>query len=965
MSLSPSYKKIDTIPMLLENFWRTFPNVIALDPNTMDPSIGNKIINDGIMVPSIQNSTEFCNLIDNHIINVKPFSKGGFGEVGALTINEDEDGQPLEAIIVSIKRYGGFEPFYVPVIMKLYFTHEQPKWHISTIYSSITKTKNVIFLSDPLSEMVFGSMLGHLYDMGVCPFFTKYFGAYFCTISNKTSIVTERANFELRQLISRNGPTSIAMKRPGTLINLLFQYVYTLYIMKVYYGMVHFDTQYRNIMVTYIHDRILKMGPQPTPYIYHGENISTKELILFKTHVMGDGLPVYIAIHNTGLLLKLIDYGVCVAHLDRSFFPPYKKNITIASIHSDLTRINASKAYENTVMNNHNGTIIDENEISILSRAYANTVDLQYTLNNVWEHLSKGLDRAVGQQQPDPNAAMQNGKALEYLLWFTRRFFGKSIKQHLDDHPHQKIQKDNNGRLLWVSYIHDVGLSNPEFKTPLRLIEGLINVCNMDKVVNVSFKKSYNGPVKLLYFENSVKDYLNSNGPINDDHCMVLNTSASDYQRNMNQFGRWLKATNKYEERCQGRDMVSVECLKIKSDSRKSSYKYLNNKHIFLPTPNKVGGKLKLNKNNLIKSNKLFDYYQVQLNPKAKHLPRNVDGAMVYQTYQSWIDFKDIPDSKAGSYIETIFLHVFKLKSIRSIQMLQGRDLWSGSLQTMTEPNGLAINGGYFIVSGNINRLYPKLNAGDIFSPIGYAYNRMADINGTKLSIPGVYNKDVGVIYGSSNGSLHLERWKDFLSKHRTIKDTIRYEDANGQIVDEEVDAISMDDGMLMGKYPNVIDPTFSYDFAFATGPILIAGNKVTFDLNKMNTEVMDVNGRLVHAVPGARNAYKYRAADGEGKQYYGMRHSNRFMVHNVVGIDNNGAFYIFLCEGRGFDAPGLDRVQLAHLIQTFGIHSAISLDGGFSANAIYKDCDMDYCKPIIVLNDPEKRKLGLSLYFS
>lgn len=964
MSTSPSYKKIDTIPRLLENFWRTFPNVVALDPKTLDPAIGNKIINDGIMVPAIQNSTEFCNLIDNHIINIKPFSKGGFGEVGALTINEDENDQPLEAIVISIKRYGGFEPFYVPVIMKLYFTHDQPKWYISTIYSSITKTKNAIFLSDPLSEMVFGSMVGHLYDMGVCPFFTKYFGAYFCTISNKTSIVTERANFELRQLISRDGPTSIT-NRPEILTNLLFQYVYTLYIMKVYYGMVHFDTQYRNIMVTYIHNRSIKMGPQPTPYIYQGEDISTKELILFKTHVMDDDLPVYIAIHNTGLLLKLIDYGVCVAHLDRSFFSPYRNNITITSIHSDLTRINASKAYENTILNNHNGTITDEDEISILSRAYTNTIDLQYTLNNVWEHLFNGLDRAVGQKQPDPNAAKQNSKALECLLWFTERFFGKNIKQHLDDHPRQKIQKDGKGRLLWVSYIHDVGLSDPEFKTPLRLIEGLVNVCNMDKVVDVSFKKSYNGPVKLLFFENSVKDFLNSNVPINDDHCMVLNTSASDYQRAMNQFDQWLRATNAYERHCEGHDMVPVECLQIKSDTRKTSYRFLNNKHIYLPTPNKVNGKLDIGRDNLIKSNELFDYYQVQLNPKAKRFPRNVDGAMVYQTYQSWLDLKAVPNSRAGNHIETIFLHVFKLKSIRSIQMLNGIDLWSGSLQTLTEPNGLAINGGYFIVSGNINKLYPKLKAKDIFSPIGYAYNKSSTVNGTILSIPNVYNDDVGVIYGSSNGSLHLERWDDFIARHRTIKDTVRYEDANGQIVDEAVDAISMDDGVLVGKRPNVVDPSFTYDFAFATGPILISGNKVTFDLNKMNAEVMDINGRLVHAVPDAHNAYKYRAADGEGNQYYGMRHSNRFMVHNVVGVDNNGSFHIFLCEGRGFDAPGLDRVQLAYLIQSFGIHSAISLDGGFSANAIYKDCDMDQCKPIIVLNDPEKRKLGLSLYFS
>ncbi len=50
--------------------------------------------------------------------------------------------------------------------------------------------------------MIFGSMLGHLYDLGVCPFFTKYFGAYLCK-NEKTSIITEMATIELRKLISR------------------------------------------------------------------------------------------------------------------------------------------------------------------------------------------------------------------------------------------------------------------------------------------------------------------------------------------------------------------------------------------------------------------------------------------------------------------------------------------------------------------------------------------------------------------------------------------------------------------------------------------------------------------------------------------------------------------------------------------------------------------------------------------
>ncbi len=105
--------------------------------------------------------------------------------------------------------------------------------------------------------MIFGSMLGHLYDLGVCPFLQSILERT-CAKMKKTSIITEMATIELRKLISRNRNYGIAQKYPLSVINLLFQYVYGLFIMKSYYGMVHFDTQHRNLMATYIIIEILK-----------------------------------------------------------------------------------------------------------------------------------------------------------------------------------------------------------------------------------------------------------------------------------------------------------------------------------------------------------------------------------------------------------------------------------------------------------------------------------------------------------------------------------------------------------------------------------------------------------------------------------------------------------------------------------------------------------------------------------
>ncbi len=68
---------------------------------------------------------------------------------------------------------------------------------------------------------------------------------------------------------------------------------------------------------------------------------------------------------------------------------PYKTDIIISSIQKDLERINALNALNKTRE----------------SISYSNTVDLQYTLTNIWEHMIKGLDSYTGQMAPDVNSA--------------------------------------------------------------------------------------------------------------------------------------------------------------------------------------------------------------------------------------------------------------------------------------------------------------------------------------------------------------------------------------------------------------------------------------------------------------------------------------------------------------------------------------------------------------------------------
>ncbi|CCV02532.1 serine/threonine protein kinase [Armadillidium vulgare iridescent virus] len=1019
----PAYKRIDTIPKLLEYMWSLFPNIVAIQKGEQAPLSITEALDKKLYQPVIENSVEFCDLLSKNILKIQPFAQGGFGQVGLLTIDEDVAQQPLKAIVISFKRAGGFEPFYVPVIIKLYLTNEEPRWSIG----SGPKDQGFFYISDPLSEMIFGSMLGHLYDLGLCPFFTKYFGAYICK-GEKTSIVTEKASLELRRLISRNRGVGIAQKHPDAVINLLFQYVYGLFIMKTYYGMVHFDTQHRNIMATYIHNRQIKIAEHVQSYIYQGEDISKKDLFLFQTHVTtenlgigclddrGRGLPVFICIKNYGLLLKIIDYGVCVSHLKRSKINAYKNDITISSIPEDLKRIGAAEAFLNTIAENG-------------GEAYSNTVDLVYTLINMWEHMIKGLDTHTGQQLPDPVAPRDYRDALLLLDSFSEKFFGEEyrLSSYLERHPERKVQTDPKRGLVWVSRAHDTGIRKPAFSDPKRLLEGLLNVCGKDKHIRTKllFKgQNQKDEACVFYLEPEIRDYIKKYG-LQDKNTMLLMNEPSERDNNMNLFSNYVSSSNLVRDmKCnnlgKGETEKIVKCKQLKTNIMKFSLDSLASKKLYNPSEGDLRNSLisafpgreksdgssrssssstsgssagsgstasidHLPNSNLVKRTPIFDYYQIQINPAALKLNRDSNGAQVYQQYQSWFDFKSIKEKRIGDYVETIFLHIFKLRG-KNIFLSKKTDLWSGALKYFdNSKNGLAINGGYFIVPGNINYLYPNLTMNDVFEPIGYSYSNRENFNGTKLSFPPTYHDDLGFVYGRKNGSIYVEEYNEFMNKHLTMMDVIRYETKESEITNEKkileetVSAIAMTpflgedvDTSLIGPRPFKADGTEltddDYIWAFCSGPFLIKNGVVVFTEQKMNTELMVAEDTLVHAVPDAKNSYKYRSAEDEGNQFYGMRHSHRYMVHNVLAIDNNNKAFIILCEGRGFDSPGLDRVQLANLIHVLNVKTALSLDGGFSANAVYKDCStlnngVKECKPMFALNDPEKRKLGVSMY--
>ncbi|GHV49474.1 hypothetical protein AGMMS49579_01250 [Spirochaetia bacterium] len=920
---NPTYKKIDTISRLLEDMWSLFPNIIT------DQDIN---IQRGIITPMINRSVEYCDLLNKNIIKVQVFAKGGFGIVGDVFMDEDSTNQPLLGIIISTKRQGGFETFYVPVIVKIYQTETQPTWFISKLHVNLNIKG--LFISDPLSEMVFGGMLGHLYDLGICPFFTKYFGSYICKTTRKMSIITEKATYELKYLLSRNNTKNI-LKHPLIFINLLFQYIYTLYIMKIYYGMIHFDTNPRNIMVKVINNSTLLENAED--YIYQGENISKKPYFLFQTPYFDKNnqkVPLFICIKNTGLLLKLIDYGVCASFFDRSVFSNFKKGISISSALTDFKLINATNAFEHSVFLNTTSETL----------AYSNTVDFMFTFNNVWEHLYKGLDISAYTEKIDQTAVVENNEILNIFNTFTINFMGKSIMEHLNENPNQQVLKQN-GKYAWLSFNHDVGLTDIKFASPLSLLKNLLNCCPFSKILNLNFIENNfdNVKAKVFYFEPNLLHI----DTLTNDNCMLLTNTSTEYIKKFNQFNSWIKASNALET-------CKVNCNNLMSEKLKNSYKHLTQKKLFNPTP------LIISKDNEVIKNILYTYYHIQGNPKAKNLPRNEKGSLVYQTYQNWINLKPVPGYKSGKYIEFINIHIFKFNTIKNINLEINTDLWTGIIKNASA--GLATNGGYYITQQSVNKFYPYLKD-KVNNPVGFFYKK-GQLSGTILSFPDTYNDDLAAIYGTFNGSIFVESWKKFKSRHRLITDFVTYETVETKkIIKVPVEAISMDNNLLIGNTPNVISKTDEYDFAFVTGPILLSQNNIVFTESRMNNELNILNNNILAIIPNTQTPYKFKSDSSENNQIYSMRSSNNFMAHNIFAVDKRGNYCLILVEGKGFDSPGIDRAQLSILLKQLNMDAAISLSGDFNANIIYKDCMT--CTPLFTLNNPDKRILGTSLYFS
>ena len=1010
-AFSPAYKKFNQADKFLERLWAIFPVIESVGRNVSAFQLSN-VLNTFTIEYVRTESTEFCKLLSEGKIKSSTFATGGFGSVGDLLMDEDEQDQDVKSVIVSIKRTGGFEPFYCPVIIKSALEPSAVTWS----GEKGPDGSNVIYVTDPITEMVFGTMLGHFYDMGICPFYSKYFGMFSCpgVGGEMLHFITEKSTVELGAFTSpspynaknkrwvENPAFPKISQRPDILLNIIFQYIYAIYVGKKKIGFTHYDTHHRNVLLTYTDDRLFsaqEMKQQPIDYIYQGKSMKSIKYIVYNTDLSesNSDRPALVVTKYNGLMAKMIDFGGCAAFMNTPSESEYKRPYTFATDPGTLGKLAGGMDAYNTTQGNASAR---------------NTNELQFLMTCLRENMDKGLNSDLNTSQ----SRIANENILKTLEDFTSRFYNNSnlgIDTYIRNNPLKGSKLKKNG-WHWIPQTRDAGVSVPGFEEPRSLMHGLSKYCfelGQTVIADVPFdpRKENKKPMNqqgcvLYYLEPELKNELSE---LTYDNCLILSADPSNYNKRMNNFYKSFNTIDNLANACafQIEDnpvgIVNVDlssnrrCAKAFDESVKLQTAYTMEKPLYNPLINAPGydsskGEIKndivLDGNNFPGTRRVIDkgenlrIYSLPLNPEALRMKQDGQSSLVYKSYQNWMDYSNIPDDYDGTYMETVNLNIitFTPKTRHIIKLNHGKSLWDANNELNNYPTAITINGGYYIVGANINNLTSHvINKHDGYKPIGFYYDKNIIDNGTYLPVPKPYRPYFGVISCKDN-KISIEYHEKFIKKHNTLDQVIKYELNDKTIYSTKQPVIKMNTGGAKGITPDLKNSRDNYDWAFCSGPMLVSGGKVVFNFDTMFTKQFTINDsdkpsvrgetkppnnttyKLLHKAP---NNFMFKSGpQGDGNTAYGSRHSNRMMIHNVMGITKDGKVMCFMIEGRGYDAPGLDRVQVANLVKKFNIETAISLDGGFSANAVYKT---DNGKQKWLQNDPEKRDLGLSISFA
>nr|WNL49826.1 divergent serine threonine protein kinase [Marseillevirus sp.] len=860
-----------------------------------------------LVTPFIVRSKDFCN---KGGVSFETQGAGGFSVAGFPTAS----GKKFRLKQISFNHEGGWRVYWVPAFAK--------KTHNARAQPLICNMQQkTLVLTDPLYEAIVSSFLSNLFDLGVLPCFSKVFGTEFCKSQDQkytATVLMESSGESFRKLLrTKGGISGFSVGDYLGFFALLFRDLETA---KALIGFYHADLHPDNTLVK---DVGSPSSEDKGSEMYDGKLWAESEFIV-------EELPNgnFFVVQNSGKIPKVIDYGLTVIRFSKSsgvFYPELKRKGFAVS--------NETKIYE--MANKCKESLLDEQGLKNFEAIF-------FLLNILFdcEKISLGLYPGVHLDMELYNATKATLLSFGINENAIKRAFARKAEAIKRAPSPQEAQR------IWFNE-RDVG--NSSLKTSTEAVSSLVPSLNLRGRTFHIFTKNLERPT-----EEQLSAILNNPSTIVVPYVPNARIQSSNTET------KFRAEILRYSKECvegKNTELFGEGYIVDKNRKKECSIKLVeslnNDQEFLLPKTTSLSPSISrvvpfVRKEFEIYTSSVCSIFSRPLFP---NIQTEISDIFVYRPYQRLLNFRSPSEKLWGKQMRTVRCSFVGLSKSARCSLSTGKRLQQRITKKALEgKSALCVNGGYFVVQQNIaNSLTPGLK-GKEFSPIGYYFDGTSK-SGTVLPVPPPY-RDWFVAVTVRGGKLGMERLPEFEKKHKLSSVPFRVLTEGGETLEFSQTVISESRDDL-------------YDQCFCSGPILIWGGKRVFDENTMlNSKFSLQDGRGYKVFDAAKNTKMWFSEQGETQFPYGQRHSANFQIHNIMVLLKDGSYGFFFFEGRGYDALGTDRVQIAKAIELFfggNVLHAVSLDGGFSANAVVTS---DGDAPRWLLPDPEKRKLGVSMLF-
>lgn len=228
-------------------------------------------------------------------------------------------------------------------------------YKISTLDMNLNELRlnkeGVLRLPDPMSEIVFTTMVTTLYDKGVTPFVPRLMSAFSCNDGRRITMVYDQAQMSLGDVIYGIGPgrkASDAYRRKlnVNLPNAMIQVCHALYCIKKYYSLAHLDLHALNVLMTRMPDSPNAVGR----FYFRNRDMSRKKYWMINVEDVTSTVAVYVLlpIWNT-YKVHVNDFGYACRYDDQKMATSHKNLRQTYGGADALKSVLADRAVANTV----------------------------------------------------------------------------------------------------------------------------------------------------------------------------------------------------------------------------------------------------------------------------------------------------------------------------------------------------------------------------------------------------------------------------------------------------------------------------------------------------------------------------------------------------------------------------------------------------------------------------------------